>query len=47
MEKKVAIINRMVENGYHLCGRTAEEMASMMSLEDWENAEKRFMAWKN
>lgn len=45
-EEKIAIINRMVEKGYHLCGRTVEQMADMMSLEDWQRAEVAFQAYK-
>ena len=41
-EEKIAIINRMVEKGYHLCGETVEQMADMMSLEDWQIAEAVF-----
>lgn len=45
-EEKIAIINRMVEKGYHLCGKTVEQMADMMSLEDWQRAEVAFQAYK-
>ena len=45
-EEKITIVRRMVENGYQLCGRTVEQMADMMELEDWHRAEQRFMAWK-
>lgn len=45
-EEKIAIVTRMVENGYHLCGRTIEQMADMMELEDWQRAEQKFMRFK-
>lgn len=46
MEKKLEIINRMVENGYHLMNRTAEEMASMFTVEELEAFEKRHNEWR-
>ncbi len=45
-DKRIEIVNRMVEKGYHLCGKTAEQMAQMMSLEDWQRAEVAFQAYK-
>ena len=45
-EEKIAIINRMVEKGYHLFGKTVEQMADMMSLEDWQRAEIAFQTYK-
>ena len=41
-EKKLEIIRRMVEKGYHLMNRTEEEMASIFSVEDLEAMEQRF-----
>jgi len=35
-EKKIAIVNEMVKEGYKLCGRTVEELASIFSLADLE-----------
>lgn len=46
MEEKMKIIQRMVENGYHLMGRTAEEMASIFTAEELENMEKRHNEWR-
>ena len=46
MEKKLEIINRMVKNGYHLMNRTAEEMASMFTVEELEAFEKRHNEWR-
>lgn len=46
MEKKLEIINRMVENGYHLMNRTAEEMASMFTVDDLEAFEQNFNEWR-
>jgi len=40
-EKKLEIIRRMVENGYHLMNRTAEEMASIFTLEELEEFERK------
>lgn len=40
-EKKLEIIYRMVENGYHLMGRTAEELASIFTLEELEEFERK------
>ena len=41
MKEKMEIIQRMVENGYHLMNRTAEEMASTFTVEDLKAFEKR------
>ena len=46
MEEKMEIIQRMVENGYHLMNRTAEEMASMFTVEDLEAFEQNFNEWR-
>ncbi len=46
MEKKLEIIRRMVQNGYNLMGRTAEEMASIFSADDLKAIEKRFNEWR-
>lgn len=43
-EQKIAIVTNMVNNGYHLCGRTIDQLADMMSLEDWIESEKKFLA---
>ena len=43
-EQKLAIVENMVNNGYHLCGRTIDQLADMMSLEDWRESEKKFLA---
>ena len=45
-EKKLEIIRRMVEKGYHLMNRTAEEMASIFSVEDLEAMEQKFNEWR-
>ena len=42
MEVKIAIIKRMVCNGYHLMNRTAEEMAAIFTVEELVNMEKQF-----
>jgi len=42
-ELKLKIVENMVNNGYHLCGRTIDQLADMMSLEDWARAEKKFL----
>lgn len=42
MDKKLAIIFRMVENGYHLMDRTAEEMASIFTVDELEAFEQNF-----
>ena len=41
MDKKLAIIFRMIEKGYHLMGRTAEEMASIFTVDDLETIESQ------
>lgn len=46
MEKKLEIIRRMVANGYHLMNRTAEELASMFTVEDLEAFEQNFNEWR-
>jgi hypothetical protein len=46
MEKKLEIIRRMVQNGYHLMNRTAEEMASTFTVEDLEAFEQNFNEWR-
>lgn len=46
-EQKVTILNRMLENGYHLGQYTFDEYIDMCTLAQWERAEKRFMEWKN
>ncbi len=43
-EQKIAIVTNMVNNGYHLFNKTIEQMADMMSLEDWIRSEKKFLA---
>ena len=42
MEKKLEIIQRMINNGYHLMNRTAEELASIFTAEELEHMEQRF-----
>lgn len=46
MEQKMEIIQRMIDNGYHLMGRTAEEMAQIFSVEDLKAIEERFNEWR-
>lgn len=46
MEQKMKIIQRMVDNGYQLMNRTAEELARIFSVEDLEAIEKRFNEWR-
>ena len=46
MDKKLAIIIRMIEKGYHLMGRTAEEMASIFTVDDLEAMEQKFVEWR-
>jgi hypothetical protein len=41
MEKKMEIIRRMVANGYHLMNRTAEELASIFTVDELEEFERR------
>jgi len=41
-EKKLEIIHRMVRNGYHLMNRTAEEMASIFTLEELKEFERKY-----
>jgi len=41
MEKKLEIIRRMVENGYHLMNRTAEELASIFTVDELEEFERK------
>lgn len=40
-DKKLEIIYRMVRNGYHLMNRTAEELASIFTLEELEEFERK------
>ena len=42
MEKKLEIIQRMINNGYHLMNRTVEELASIFTAEELEHMEQRF-----
>jgi hypothetical protein len=42
MEKKLEIIRRMVQNGYHLMNRTAEELATIFTAEELEHMEQSF-----
>jgi hypothetical protein len=42
MEKKLEIIQRMINNGYHLMNRTAEELATIFTAEELEHMEQRF-----
>lgn len=44
-EEKLAIVNEMVELGYHLMNRTAEEMANLFTLEQLQNSLKTFKKW--
>ena len=46
MEIKLAIVRRMVENGYHLMNRTEEELASLFTVEELERMEQRFNDWR-
>ena len=46
MKEKLEIIRRMVENGYHLMNRTAEEMASTFTVEDLGAVEQNFNEWR-
>ena len=46
MEAKIAIIQRMASNGYHLMGRTAEELASIFTAEELANMERKFNEWR-
>ena len=41
MEKKLEIIRRMVENGYHLMNRTAEELATLFTVDELEEFERK------
>lgn len=41
MEKKLEIIRRMVENGYHLMNRTAEELATIFTVDELEEFERK------
>lgn len=44
MEKKMAVVRDMVENGYHLMGWTVKEMAETFTLEELEDFRARFLA---
>lgn len=46
MKAKIAIIERMVGNGYQLMNRTAEELASIFTTEELMNMEKQFDEWR-
>lgn len=48
-ERCLNILNGMVERGYSLMGKTAEELVDMMGadIEFFENAAKRFDKWNN
>jgi hypothetical protein len=46
-EQKLEIINRLVAKGYQLCGRTAEQMADMLSLETWQSIEQKYTEYHN
>lgn len=36
MEKKIAIVNEMVKNGYYLMGESVESFAARFTLDDLE-----------
>lgn len=46
MEAKIAIIERMVGNGYQLMNRTAEDLANIFTVEELANMEKRYNEWR-
>ena len=46
MGAKIAIIERMANNGYQLMGRTAEELASIFTAEELANMEEKFNEWR-
>lgn len=48
-EQCLIILNGMVDRGYNLMGRTAEQMVDMMSadLEFFKNAAQRFDRWNS
>ena len=46
MAEKKVIVERMVENGYHLMGHTVEWYAETFSLEQLERFEKKFLESK-
>ena len=46
-EQKLEIINRLIAKGYQLCGRTAEQMADMLSLETWQSIEQKYTEYHN
>lgn len=47
MEVKLAIINRMVGNGYQLMNRTPEEMATIFTVEELANMELQYNEWRS
>ena len=46
MEAKVEIIEIMIRNGYHLMDRTAEELASIFTVEELMDMAKKFAEWR-
>jgi hypothetical protein len=46
MEKKIAIVEKMVANGYHLLDESVESFASRNTLENLERFLQSFLKYK-